>query len=162
VLRSLVDEFFDWVRAQNDLTCQERGVVNKALGYAVRQQLALRRFLDDARLRMDNNLSENALRVVASGRKAWLFFGSDDHAQAAANLYSLIAGCKLHGIDPERYLAEVIRVMPYWPPERYLELAPAYWVETRRRLDPAELAAELGHITVPSATTSTAEQSAAS
>jgi hypothetical protein len=52
--------------------------------------------------------------------------------------------------------------MPYWAPERYLELAPAYWVETRRRLDPAELAAELGHITVPSATTSTAEQSAAS
>jgi transposase len=162
VLRSLVDEFFDWVRAQNDLTCQERGVVNKALGYAVRQQLALRRFLDDARLRMDNNHSENALRVVASGRKAWLFFGSDDHAQAAANLYSLIAGCKLHGIDPERYLAEVIRVMPYWPPERYLELAPAYWVETRKRLDPAELAAELGHIAVPLAAASAPQQSAAS
>jgi hypothetical protein len=162
VLRPLVNEFFDWVRAQNDLTAQERGVVNKALGYALRQQLALRRFLDDGRLRMDNNHSENALRVVASGRKAWLFFGSDDHAQAAANLYSLIAGCKLHGIDPERYLAEVIRVMPYWPPERYLELAPAYWVETRRRLDPAELAAELGHITVPPAAASTGEQSAAS
>jgi hypothetical protein len=162
VLRPLVDEFFDWVRAQNDLTSQERGIVNKALGYAVRQQLALRRFLDDARLRMDNNHSENALRVVASGRKAWLFFGSDDHAQAAANLYSLIAGCKLHGIDPERYLAEVIRVMPYWPPERYLELAPAYWLETHRRLDPTELAAELGHITVPPATTRAPEQSAAS
>ncbi len=162
VLRPLVDEFFDWIRAQNDLTSQERGVVSKALGYAVRQQLALRRFLDDARLRMDNNHCENALRVVASGRKAWLFFGSDDHAQAAANLYSLIAGCKLHGIDPERYLAEVVRVMPYWPPERYLELAPAYWVETRQRLDPTELAAELGHITVPPAAASAPEQSAAS
>jgi hypothetical protein len=67
VLRPLVDEFFDWVRAQNDLSCQARGVVNKALGYAVRQQLALRRCLDDARLLMDNNHSENALRVVASG-----------------------------------------------------------------------------------------------
>jgi transposase len=161
VLRPLVDDFFDWVRAQNDLTCQERGLVNKALGYAVRQQLALRRFLDDARLRMDNNHSENALRVVASGRKAWLFFGSDDHAQAAANLYSLIAGCKLHGIDPEPYLAEVIRIMPYWPPERYLELAPAYWVETRRRLDPTELATELGHITLPPAAARAPEQSAA-
>jgi len=162
LLRPLVNEFFDWVRAQNDLTSQERGVVNKALGYAVRQQLALRRFFDDPRLRMDNNHSENALRVVASGRKAWLFFGSDDHAQAAANLYSLIAGCKLHGIDPERYLAEVIRVMPYWPPERYLELAPASWVETRRRLRPVELAAELGHITVPQTAASAAEQSTAS
>jgi hypothetical protein len=54
---------------------------------------------------MDNNASENPLRVVATGRKAWLFFGSDDHAEAAANLYLLIASCKLHRIDPERYLA---------------------------------------------------------
>ena len=156
VLKPFVDEFFDWVRAQSDLSSQERGVVKKALGYALRQELAFRRFLDDGRLRMDNNHSENSLRVVASGRKAWLFFGSDDHATAAANLYSLIAGCKLHGLDPERYLAEVIRVMPYWPRDRYLELAPAYWARTRERLDSVELAAELGHVTVP--TTDTAEQ----
>ena len=159
VLTPFVDEFFAWARAQNDLTSLERGVVNKALGYALRQELALRRFLEDGRLRMDNNNSENALRVIASGRKAWLFFGSDDHAEAAANLYSLIAGCKLHGIDPECYLAEVIRVMPYWPRERYLELAPAYWLRTRECLDPAELALELGHVTVPSAAPDTAEQS---
>jgi hypothetical protein len=135
-LKPFVDEFFDWVRAQNDLTSRERGVVNKALGYALRQELALRRFLDVGRLRMDNNLSENPLRVVATGRKAWLFFGSDDHAEAAANLYSLIAGCKLHGLDPERYLAEIIRVMPCWPRDRYLDLAPAYWAKTRECLDP--------------------------
>jgi transposase len=43
----------------------------------------------------------------------------------------------------------VIRILPYWPRERFLELAPAYWANTRERLDPKELAAELGHITVP-------------
>ncbi len=149
ILRPLVDEFFVWVRAQNDLTSQVRGLVTKALGYVIRQELALRRFLDDGRLRMDNNPSENAIRIIATGRKAWLFFGSDDHAQAAANLYSLIASCKLHGLDPERYLAEVIRIMPYWPREHYLELAPAYWAQTRARLNPRELDAELGFITVP-------------
>lgn len=158
ILKPFVDEFFHWARAQNDLSAQERGLVNKALGYALRQELALRRFLEDGRLRMDNNLSENGLRVVATGRKAWLFFGSDDHAEAAANLYSLIASCKLHGLDPERYLAEIIRVMPYWPRHRYLELAPAYWASTRARLDEAELAAELGHITVPPISTSSTEQ----
>lgn len=162
VLRPLVDEFFVWVHAQNDLTTQDRGFVSKALGYAIRQELALRRFLDDGRLRMDNNTSENALRVVATGRKAWLFFGSDDHAQAAANLYSLIASCKLHGIDPERYLAEVIRIMPYWPRERYLELAPAYWALTRARLDASELDAELGAITVPPVSAHAPEQASAS
>ena len=160
VLRPFVDEFFDWIRAQNDLTARERGLVTKALGYAIRHELALRRFLDDGRLRMDNNSSENALRPVATGRKSWLFFGSDDTAEAAANLYSLIAGCKLHGLDPERYLAEIIRILPYWPRHRFLELAPAYWAQTRARLDAKELAAELGHITVPPVSTDAIEQPA--
>jgi len=158
VLAPFVDEFFAWVHAQNDLSSQARGLVSKALGYAIRQERALRRFLDDGRLRMDNNNSESALRVVATGRKSWLFFGSDDHAEAAANLYSLIASCKLHGIDPERYLAEVIRIMPYWPRARYLELAPAYWVQTRARLDPVELETELGFVTVPPVLVDTAQQ----
>ena len=162
ILAPLVDEFFAWVHTQNDLSSQERGLVSKALGYAIRQELALRRFLDDGRLRMDNNSSENALRIVATGRKAWLFFGSDDHAEAAANLYSLIASCKLHELDPERYLAEMIHVMPYWPRERYLELAPAYWAQTRARIDPAELETELGFVTVPPVLVDTAQQSSTS
>ncbi len=162
VLAPLVDEFFEWVRAQDDPSSQLRSLVKKALGYADRQERALRRFLDDGRLRMDNNLSENALRTIATGRKAFLFFGSDDTAQAAANLYSLIASCKLHGLDPELYLAEVIRVMPYWPRDRFLELAPVYWAQTRARLDPKELEAELGKVTVPPILTNTAEQATAS
>ena len=159
VLAPFVSEFFEWLRAQDDFTSKVRGLVNKALGYADRQEVALRRFLDDGRLRMDNNLSENALRTVATGRKAWLFFGSDDTAEAAANLYSLIAGCKLHALDPERYLAEMIRVMPYWPRARFLELAPAYWAKTRARLDSTELEVELGFITVPPVLADAAEQS---
>ena len=162
VLAPLVDEFFVWGRAQDDPSCQVRSLVKKALGYADRQERALRRFLDDGRLRMDNNLSENALRTIATGRKAFLFFGSDDTAEAAANLYSLIASCKLHSLDSEHYLAEMIRVMPYWPRDRFLELAPAYWAQTRARLDPKELEAELGHVTVPPIPASTAEQAAAS
>ena len=94
------------------------------------------------------------------GLRSGYFFGSDDHAEAAANLYSLIASCKLHRIDPERYLAEVIRILPYWPRQRYLELAPAYWTQTRARLDPGELEAELGHITVPPVAPHAPEQSA--
>src|SRR5262249_25403159 len=126
-VRPLVDAFFAWVRAEHARP-RERGLVATALGYALNQELPLRRFLEDGRLKMDNNAAERALRSsVATGRKAWLFFGSEDHAQAAANLFSLIASCKLHRLDPETYLAEVIRVMPYWPRARYLELAPKSW-----------------------------------
>lgn len=75
--------------------------------------------------------------------------GSDDHAEAAANLFSLIASCKLHQLDPEAYLRDLFRVLVHWPKDRYLELAPKYWVFTRARLDPHELAAPLGKLTVP-------------
>jgi transposase len=89
------------------------------------------------------------LRNIAVGRRNWLFMGSDVHATAAANLFSLIASCQLHGLEPETYLRDLIRVLPYWPRERYLELAPKYWSRTVGRLDPTELDAELGHLTVP-------------
>ena len=148
-LRPFVDEFFEWAHEQHGRVKAERGLVASAFGYAIRQEQALRRFLDDGRLRMENNASERSLRSIAVGRKAWLFCGSDDHAGAAANLFSLIASCKLHRLDPELYLKEIVRVMPYWPRLRYLELAPKYWPSTRARLEPSELAREIGPITLP-------------
>ncbi len=151
-LEPLIDEFFEWASALR-LQYPERGLVATALGYAVRQEQALRRFLEDGRLKMDNNAAERGLRPIAVGRKNWLFFGSDDHAAAAANLFSLIASAKLHNIEPEGYLTELIRVVPHWPRERFLELAPKHWASTRARLDPDQLVAELGPLDVPPAAT---------
>jgi transposase len=149
ICRPLVDDFFAWSQGEYAKVKDTRGLVATAFGYAVRQEAALRRFLDDGRLPMTNNHSERALRGVAVGRKAWLFFGSDDHATAAANLLSLIASCELHKLDPETYLAEIIHVLPYWPRDRYLELAPKYWAATRARIPAAQLEVEIGDITVP-------------
>lgn len=160
ILKPLIDEFFDWVRTEYDRVKTERGLVPSALGYASRQEQGLRNFLRDGRLRMDNNPSEGALKPVCTGRRAWLFFGSDDHAHAAANLFSLIASCQLHRIEPEQYIAELIHVMPYWPRARYLELSPAYWVQTRARLVSAEISVEIGPITVPPPLEHTPEQAA--
>ena len=123
-MRPLLDAFFVWATEQYARVKGTRGLVAAAFGYAVRQEAALRRFLDDGRLPLTNNHSERALRGIAVGRNAWLFFGSDDHASAAANLFSLIASCELHGLDPEAYLAQIFRVLPYWPRERYLRARP--------------------------------------
>jgi transposase len=154
-----VDAFFAWVDAEL-MRARSRGYVSSALGYARNQAGALRRFLDDGRLRLENNGAERALRPIAAARKSWLFFGSDDHASAAANLFSLVASCKLHGIDPEDYLRDVIRVMPYWPRDRYLELSPLKWTATRACLDADQLAREYGRIAIPAP--SAAEDEAAS
>jgi hypothetical protein len=78
-----------------------------------------------------------------------LFYGSDTHAEAAAAIFSIIATCRLHGIDPFAYLDEILRVLPYWPRDRYLELAPQHWLATRARLDPKELEAPLSSFAVP-------------
>lgn len=147
--RPIVDDFFAWAKAQYDRLKATRGLAASAFGYAVRHEQALRRFLDDGRLALTNNHSERALRHITVGRRNWLFFGSDVHATAAANLFSLIASCQLHGLEPETYLRDIIRVLPHWPRDRYLELAPRYWSRTLGRLDPKEIDAELGHLTVP-------------
>jgi hypothetical protein len=149
ISRRLVDDFFTWAAEQYARVKDTRGLVASAFGYAVRQQAALRRFLEDGRLPMTNNHCERALRGIATGRRAWMFFGSDDHATAAANLFSLIASCELHGIDAETYLAEIIHVLPFWPSARYLELAPKYWAATRERIPAAQLDVEIGEISVP-------------
>jgi transposase len=147
-LRIHVEDFFRWCKDELGKT-PERGLLRTALNYAVRQEGALTRFLDDGRLYLDNNRSERALRKVAVGRKAWLFVGSDGHAESLSHLFTLDASARLHGLDPEAYFRDLLRVLPYWPRDRYLELSPRDWARTRATLDRAELVPEVGSITVP-------------
>jgi hypothetical protein len=78
-----------------------------------------------------------------------MFYGSDTHAEAASAIFSVIASCRLHGLDPFTYLEEVLRVLPYWPHDRYLELAPKYWRATRGRLRADELEMPISAFEVP-------------
>jgi hypothetical protein len=78
-----------------------------------------------------------------------MFYGSNSHAESAAAVFSLVASCHLHRVDPQQYLEEVMRVLPDWPKDRYRELSPKYWAATRSHLNPAELDSFLTWITVP-------------
>jgi hypothetical protein len=159
-LRPHAEAFFAWAALEYEKVRNQRGLLRSALGYAVRQRDALLRFLDDGRLILDNNRSERELRRIAVGRKAWLFCGSDDHAESAGHIFSLIASARLHKLDPEAYLRDLFRVLAHWPRDRYLELAPKYWAETRGRLDADELAREVGPLSVPAPAAATEQQSA--
>ena len=87
--------------------------------------------------------------------------GDPPDAAHAADTFTLIATARLHGLDPESYLSDLIRVLPHWPKDRYIELAPKHWAGTRARLVATELAAEIGDITVlEPITTATEEQTA--
>jgi transposase len=148
-LKPLVHEFLAFAAEQYALFKNERGSLRSALGYSVRQADALSRFLEDGRLRMDNNLSESALRKVVIVRDSALFAGSDEHAESAGHILSLIASARLHAIEPQQYLRDLIRVLPHWPRDRFLELAPKFWTATRARICADQLAKEVGVIDVP-------------
>lgn len=138
--RPIVRDFFEWCRAERNLVLDD-SPMDTAITYALNQQQALERFLDDGRLPMTNNISERNLRKEAVGRKNWLFVGSADGATANTTFISLIASCELHGIEPWRYLRDLFYLLPDWPKPRVLELAPAYFEQTlqqeeaKRRLD---------------------------
>lgn len=143
-------DFFGWIDAAQSLATG-RNLATKALGYAKNQKQELLRVLDDGRLPLDNTRSERSLRKIVVGRKAWMFYGSDTHAESAAALFSVIASCRLHKLDPETYLDEIFRVLPFWPKQRYLELAPKHWRVTREKLNPDELDSPVAGFAIPAA-----------
>jgi hypothetical protein len=154
--KPIVDAFFQWCEAERDRVL-DGSPMSDAIRYALNQKKPLERFLEDARLPLSNNISERHLRRQATGRKNWMFVGSEDGARANTTFVSLLASCQMHGIEPWGYLRDLFCLVPSWSSKRVLELAPAYWRQTledpevQRRLeanifrrillaDPAELA----------------------
>jgi transposase len=132
--KTVIDDFFAWCEQERDLVLDESPAA-RAIGYALNQQAALRRFLDDGRLPIHNNISELNLRREVVGRRNWLFVGSEDGAKTNATFVSLIASCRLHNIEPFAYLRDLFCLLPGWPRHRLLELAPAYWKRTLEQSD---------------------------
>jgi transposase len=104
-----------------------------AFRYMRARRPALGRCFDDGRLALDNNPAERALRCVAIGRKNYLFAGSDAGGQRAAAMYSLIETAKLNGLDPQRYLTDVLARIADHPARHIADLLPWNW-------QPADLA----------------------
>lgn len=106
-----------------------KSTMARALLYGRKRLAALTRFLDDGRAEIDNNVAERAMRSVALGRKNWLFAGSKAGGERAAAIYSIIETCKLGGIEPQSYIADVMqKIASGWPASRWDELMPWNWV----------------------------------
>jgi transposase len=103
-----------------------------AIGYALRNWVALTRYAEDGRLKIDNNGAEQALRPIVLGRKNWLFAGSEAAAHRTAILCSLVQTCKHLQINPFVYLRDVIERVSTHPARLVLELTPREWKRLRR------------------------------
>jgi hypothetical protein len=99
----------------------------KAINYILKRWAAFTLFLDDGRVCLSNNAAERGLRGITLGRKSWLFCGSDRGGERAAAMYSLIITCKMNGVDPQAWFADVLSRIAGHPAHRLDELAPWNW-----------------------------------
>jgi transposase len=109
--KPILDEFKKWLVSLSPMT-PPKGLLGKAVSYTLSQWDRLERYIEDGRLRMDNNLVENAIRPFVVGRKNWLFSGHPNGANASAALYSLIETAKANGLEPYAYLRYVFEKLP--------------------------------------------------
>ena len=128
--RPLVEAFEPWLREKLSLISQKTKLA-EAIRYALARWAGLCLFLDDGRVEIDSNTVERAIRPLTLNRKNALFAGSDGGAEHWAIVASLIKTCKLNGIDPHGYLADVItRIVNRHPQSRLDDLLPwAYPVQ---------------------------------
>ena len=95
-----------------------------AINYALNNEIALKRFLNDGKIEIDNNAAERAMRSIALGRKNYLFAGSDAGGETAAAIYTIIETAKLNGINPWLYLKNVLAQIQDHNAKKVAELLP--------------------------------------
>lgn len=108
---------------------EPNSAMGEALRYMNNQWPRLTAFLEDPRIPIHNNASEAALRIIALLRKNSLFFGNEDAGRRFMVLYSLLAMCERHDVNPEVYLADVLLRIQDHPNDALAELLPHRWKE---------------------------------
>lgn len=131
VAETLYSKLEQW---QKDATFLPKSLMGKAISYSLNHQKALRRYLEDGRLEIDNNDTERAFRTVALGRHNYLFCGSEAGAHTAAIHYSLGIACRELRLNPFAYFSDVLdKIARGFPMSRIAELTPKGWAAARER-----------------------------
>jgi len=125
--KPVADKLYAWLQ-QKRLGTTKNASITKAIEYCLKRWQALTRYLEDGNLPIDNNWAENQMRPWALGRKNWLFAGSLESGQRAANVMSLVQSARLNGLDPYAYLADVLSRLPTHPDSQIDELLPHVWI----------------------------------
>ncbi len=125
--RPLMDQLHAWLELRRGTPPKEK--LGEAIAYARNQWTRVSHYLDDGAVPISNIGAEQEMRPIASGRKSWLFFGSQEAGRRSATLYSLVRTCLRAGIDPVRYLADVLVKIELegWKRSRLHELLPWNW-----------------------------------
>ena len=126
----VMDRFFEKVKTTVLLP---KSPLGKALTYAMNQEKALRRYVEELRFSPDNNIVENALRPLCLGKKNFVMLGSECGGKTAAILYTLIGSCKANNINPHDYLKDVLARINSHSYSKLHELLPNNWEHLRQQ-----------------------------
>lgn len=119
-------EVLDGETAQRVLPKEKIG---EALGYLRNHWDALRLYLTDGRVPIDNNAVEQLMKQVAIGRKNWLFLGSVRAGERAANFLTLVSSALRNDLDVYAYLKSVLDALLSGSTD-YAALRPDHWATT--------------------------------
>jgi hypothetical protein len=128
--KPLVDAFFAWL-TQTVITevILPTNPLGQAARYALEREAGLRVFLRNPDVPLDTNQLERELRPVAVGRQNWLFCWTEVGARQVGIIYSVLASCRLHGVDPYVYLVDVLQRVDTHPALEVQLLTPRLWQE---------------------------------
>ncbi len=127
--KPLVEDLRAWLETRL-IAVSEKSSIAEAIRYGFNHWDGLVRFLEDGRIEMDSNIVERTIPPIALNRKNSLFAGHDAGAANWACLASLIETAKLHGLDPQAYLADILtKLVNGWPVQKLDELLPWAWAE---------------------------------
>jgi transposase len=101
--------------------------MGQAIAYTLNQWEALCVYTTDGELEIDNNISERTLRRIGTGRANWTFLGSDNGGSTAAVLFTFVATCERHRVNPYEYLRDVLTRIAGHPMNHLAELLPDRW-----------------------------------
>ncbi len=129
-----LEQFKAWLlsqQAEHGGPVFPKSPMGEAITYALNQWQALCVYVTDGDLEIDNNAAERALRRIAIGRANWTFVGSDTGGKTAMVLFSFIATCERHEVNPFEYLRDVLERIAAHPQSRLAELLPDHWQAAR-------------------------------
>jgi transposase len=120
--KPIMDSLKVWMETEG-VKYSQSSLTGQAITYAYTRWGNMMRYIDDGRIKIDNNLAENEIRPVTLGRKNYLFCGNHEAAENMTVICSLLATCRNHNVNPRDYLNDVIARMPYMERATHKELA---------------------------------------
>jgi transposase len=122
----VLESLHGWLK-ENLVQVLPQSPIGKAITYTLARWEKLIVYINHPQLKIDNNLVENAIRPTVLGRKNYLFSGSHDGAARSAMFYSFIGSCKMNGINPQEWLADVLSKIQDTKVPQLATLLPNAW-----------------------------------